>query len=149
MDQGYIHKSEINITELGLKNSSAKILPKETVLVAMYGATAGKVGILKFEATTNQAVCGILPNDKVIPDFLYFYLKTQTQEMIKLSSGGGQPNISQSIIKKIKIPLPSIDIQKKLVAEMEDQERIIEANTLLVKIMTEKSKNVLNELWTK
>lgn len=71
VSQGYIYSSEIKITEKGLKNSSAKVFPLNTVLVAMYGATAGQVGILKFEACTNQAICGILPNDKAIPEFLY------------------------------------------------------------------------------
>ena len=98
VDQGFIYESEEKITEAGLKNSSAKMFPKDTVLVAMYGATAGKVGILKFESSTNQAICGILPNVKIVPEFLYFYLKTQTEAMVKLSGGGGQPNISQKII---------------------------------------------------
>ena len=62
VNQGIIYSSEEFITESGLKNSSAKKFPKNTILIAMYGATAGKVGLLKFKSTTNQAICGILPN---------------------------------------------------------------------------------------
>ncbi len=69
--QGLVYKSELFISEIGLKNSSAKVLPVDSVLVAMYGATAGQVGLLKFESSVNQAICGILPNNKFIPEFLY------------------------------------------------------------------------------
>ena len=125
VDQGFIYESEEKITEAGLKNSSAKMFPKDTVLVAMYGATAGKVGILKFESSTNQAICGILPNVKIVPEFLYFYLKTQTEAMVKLSGGGGQPNISQNIVRKLKIPLPPIEVQKEIVEQIKAKQNAI------------------------
>jgi type I restriction enzyme M protein len=80
--QGIITDSENKITELGLKNSSAKIFPINTVLLAMYGATAGQVGILGIEASTNQAVCGILASNKILPFFLYNYLKTQYENIL-------------------------------------------------------------------
>jgi len=67
VSQGEISAAKTFITELGLKKSSAKLFPANTVLVAMYGATAGQVGILRFESATNQAVCGILPNKTFIP----------------------------------------------------------------------------------
>ena len=92
--QGYIYHAKEFISEEGLKNSSAKLFPINSVLVAMYGATAGQVGILKFEATTNQAVCAIYPNEKAIPDYLYWILKQQTQAFVDLSGGGGQLEIS-------------------------------------------------------
>jgi type I restriction enzyme M protein len=124
--QGFIYQSEEKITEAGLKNSSAKIFPVNTVLVAMYGATAGQVGLLKFEATTNQAICGILPNSKFIPEFLYWILKSQRDYMVALSGGGAQPNISQNIIRKIKIPLPPLDVQQEIVAELENYQKVID-----------------------
>ncbi|NLV49960.1 MAG: N-6 DNA methylase, partial [Clostridiales bacterium] len=114
------------ITTLGLNNSSAKMLPKNTVLVAMYGATVGQVGLLKVESTTNQAICGILPNDKVIPEYLYSILKAKRDYLISLSVGGAQPNISQSIIKQVKIPLPPLHIQEKIVNEIEGFQKIID-----------------------
>ena len=130
--QGFITSSEFFITEKGLKNSSAKIFPIDTVLVAMYGATAGQVGILKFEACTNQAVCGILPNDKAIPEYLYLVLKSQKDYMISLSGGGAQPNISQTIIRNLQIPLPPISIQEEIVAEIEAYQKIIDGAKAVV-----------------
>jgi type I restriction enzyme M protein len=124
--QGYIYQAEEFITEEGLKNSSAKLFPVNSVLVAMYGATAGQVGILKFEATTNQAVCAIYPNEKAIPEYLYWILKQQTQAFVALSGGGGQPNISQQIIKDFEIPLPPLEIQQQIVAEIEGYQKIID-----------------------
>jgi len=143
VNQGYIYETEEKITQMGLKNSSAKIFSIDTVLIAMYGATAGKVGLLKAEASTNQAVCGILPNDKFIPEFLYFYLRTRTDDMVKLSGGGAQPNISQAIVRNMEIPLIPIDTQKILVANVVKEEEIINSNKKLIEIMENKISNVL------
>lgn len=130
--QGYIHHSEEYITEEGLKNSSAKLFPINSVLVAMYGATAGQVGILKFESTSNQAICAILPDESVMPDYLYYVLKQQTQNFVALSGGGGQPNISQQIIKDFEIPLPPLEIQEQIVKEIEGYQKIIDGAKMVV-----------------
>jgi type I restriction enzyme M protein len=130
--QGYIYHSEEFITEEGLKNSSAKLFPINSVLVAMYGATAGQVGILKLESTTNQAVCAIYPNENVIPEYLYVILKQQTQNFVALSGGGGQPNISQQIIKDFKIPLPPLEIQEQIVNEIKGYQKIIDGAKMVV-----------------
>ena len=118
VSQGLIYKSELCITEKGLKQSSAKIFPIDTVLVAMYGATAGKIGLLKFEASTNQAICGIFPNKKFISEYLYYFLKTKTEYLIQISTGGAQPNISQTVIRNLKIPLPPLEVQKQIAAKL-------------------------------
>ena len=114
----YIDKTELFITEKGLKNSSAKIFPKNTVLVAMYGATAGQVGILKIESSTNQAVCGILPNNKIIPEFIYYKFLEGKEKLVKQAVGGAQPNISQIKIKNTLIPIPSLETQKQIVQQL-------------------------------
>lgn len=111
-----ITKSELFITEKGLKNSSAKLFPKNSVLVAMYGATAGQVGILRFESSTNQAVCGILPNEKIIPEFIYYKFLEGKEDLVKQAVGGAQPNISQIKIKNTLIPNISLPQQKQIVA---------------------------------
>lgn len=121
----YIYETEEYITESGLKNSSAKIFPENTVLVAMYGATAGQVGLLKISAATNQAICGILPNPKVLPEFLYLILSSKTQNFVDVSVGGAQPNISQELIRSIKIPIPSLDEQQKIIDEILSYKTII------------------------
>lgn len=103
------------ITEIGLQKSSASLFKKGTLLMAMYGATAGKLGILGMDASTNQAVCSI-QNDKGLFDeiYVYFYLLSQRERIIRESSGGAQPNISKGYIDKLEIPFPEIKIQKKL-----------------------------------
>ena len=124
--QGLIYSSEQKITELGLKNSSAKIFPVDTVLVAMYGATAGQVGLLKVESATNQAICGILPSDRILPKFLFYLLKGKKEFLITQSTGGAQPNISQKIIRNLQIPLPSLSVQENIVAELDGYQKIID-----------------------
>tara|TARA_R110002074_G_C12433259_1_gene657022 strand:+ start:27 stop:1247 length:1221 start_codon:yes stop_codon:yes gene_type:complete len=111
-----ITKSELFITEKGLNNSSAKLFPKNSVLVAMYGATAGQVGILCFECSTNQAVCGIFPNDNIIPEFIYYKFLEGKEALVKQAVGGAQPNISQIKIKNTLIPDISLGEQKQIVA---------------------------------
>lgn len=124
--QGLIYSAEQKITELGLKNSSAKIFPVDTVLVAMYGATAGQVGLLKVGSATNQAICGILPSDKILPKFLFYLLKGKKEFLITQSTGWAQPNISQKIIRNLQIPLPSLSIQENIVAELDGYQKIID-----------------------
>lgn len=116
VSQGIVTKAEETITELGLKNSSAKIFPPDTILIAMYGVTAGLVGLLKFEAATNQAICGILPNEIIEPYYLYTYLGSKRDYFLSKSVGTAQPNISQGTIREVEIPLPPIEEQKQIAA---------------------------------
>jgi len=145
--QGIVMKTEERITAEGLAKSSAKLLPIGTVLVAMYGATAGQVGLLGIDAATNQAVCGILPNDKFVPEFLLYLLRDRTEEMVALSTGGAQPNISQELIRNLNIPLPPLDIQCQIVAELEAERKLVEANRELITRMEGKIKAKLAEVW--
>ena len=126
ISQGHIYETELYITEEGLNKSSAKIFPIDTVVIAMYGATVGQVGILKKEMSTNQAVCGIFPTSMLSPLFLVYYLKAKKPYFLTLAAGGAQPNISQNIIKSTPIPVPSIAEQEKIVAELDCLSGIIE-----------------------
>lgn len=123
---GEIFKASKYISKLGLKKSSAKLIPANSVLVAMYGATAGQVGLLRFEAATNQAVCSILPNDKFNPKFLYYILSSKTKSLIQMSVGGAQPNISQGIIKNLQIPLPPLEVQEEIAKELDGYQAVID-----------------------
>lgn len=119
----YIYDTELFITEEGLKNSSAKWFPEDTVVIAMYGATVGQVGILRKRMTTNQAICGILPNETFIPIYLFHFLQSNKEEYIKMASGGAQPNISQNIIRDTPITIPPLPLQRQFASKIEAIER--------------------------
>lgn len=115
-----INEVEETITEIGLKNSSAKIFKKDTIVVALYGATVGKTGILGIDASTNQAVCAIIPrNYSFTPKYMFYWLQSQRQNLINQSIGGAQPNISQGIIRSQLIPLPPFQEQDRIVERIE------------------------------
>ena len=119
VDKKDIVACELFITEKGLKNSSARLFPKDTVLIAMYGATAGQVGILRFECSTNQAVCGILPNKNIIPEFLYYKFMAGKQALVDQAVGGAQPNISQIKIKNTLVPFITFKDQQNIVQKLD------------------------------
>lgn len=114
-----IHDSKTYITQAGLENLSAKVFPKNTVLIAMYGATAGQVGILRTEAATNQAVCGIYPSNDYLPDFLYYYLTNYKETLLLEVSGVAQPNLSQIKIKNIPLPVMTLAEQQRIVSKLD------------------------------
>lgn len=102
-------QAEEYISEKGLKNSSAKLLPKGTVLMSMYGVNAGDIGILKFEATTNQACCGMICKNPMQAAFLYYHLLHNQKFIATQAIGGAQENLSKDFIEKIEIPIPDND----------------------------------------
>lgn len=107
------------ITEVGLNNSSAKLNPAGSVLIAMYGATIGKVGILGIPATTNQACCACFDYNGVTQRYLFYFLLSHKEEFVALGGGGAQPNISKDIIIKTFIPIPPYNEQMRIVSEIE------------------------------
>ncbi|MEG4202839.1 restriction endonuclease subunit S [Microcoleus sp. Pol7_A1] len=116
-----ITETEEYITDAALVESSAKLIPSGAILVAMYGATVGQTSILGVEATTNQAICHILPNPQIaIPQFLWYVLRSKLSELLSRRFGGAQPNISQQIIKSTQISLPPLSEQRRIV-EILDQ----------------------------
>ena len=123
VNQMYISKTELFITEEGLANSSAKWFPENTVVIAMYGATVGQVGILCKMMTTNQAICGIFPNESFIAIYLYHFLLSKKEEYIKLASGGAQPNISQNIIRDTLVCCPKKELQQLFAQKIEAIEK--------------------------
>lgn len=132
------------ITELGLKKSSAKLLPKDTILVSSR-ATIGRVAIAKEETATNQGFKNIIVQDKrkALPYFIAMCMTSKTEELKMLATGGTFGEVSKSKFEKIKIPLPPLEVQKQLVAEAEKEEQIIAANRRLIEIMERKIEKVL------
>jgi type I restriction enzyme S subunit len=124
LNDSIITFAEEFITEKGLNNSSAKIFPKGTLLVAMYGATAGKTGILNMDAASNQAVCSITPKDSSInTDFLFWFFRAHRFYFIDISRGGAQPNISQDVINKTLFPIVPKDIQEQIAIFLSNAEK--------------------------
>lgn len=111
----YLFEVEDFITEKGLENSSAKMYEKDTVLIAMYGATIGATSILKMSACTNQACAAFKKNEKVIPEYLYYFLKSKKEKFVKDGVGGAQPNISVGYLKKTEMELLLLKEQRKIV----------------------------------
>jgi type I restriction enzyme, S subunit len=110
------------ITTEGLKNSSAKVFQQGTALVAMYGATVGKTGILGLDAATNQAICAIFPlKEAFTAKFIIYWLQFQRQNLIDRSSGGAQPNINQETVRNFPLPLAPLSEQHCIVAAIEQQ----------------------------
>ena len=125
----YIYKASNYISQKGFENSSTEIYPKDTVLVAMYGATAGKASLLKMEACTNQAICAILPNKDYCPEFIKYNLDTLYDHLVGLSSGSARDNLSQAGLKELKLTLPSTKKeQENLVSILSLLDRKIELN---------------------
>jgi type I restriction enzyme S subunit len=121
LPDGEIREADEFITDEGLKNSSAKIFPEGSLLVAMYGATIGKLGILKEPAATNQACAALLAEgftEKLIP-YAFYYLLNSREDLRKIGQGGAQPNISQTILKEYPCPLPPLNEQRRIVEKIE------------------------------
>ena len=114
-----IFDTEEHISEEAVKKSSAKVFPQGTLLIALYGATIGKLAILGVPATTNQAVCGIFENGLFQTKFLFNYLFHIKQKLIEQGMGGAQPNISQTILKKLSLPIAPLPEQRAIVAKIE------------------------------
>ncbi|MDP2222555.1 MAG: restriction endonuclease subunit S [Hydrogenophaga sp.] len=115
--ESVITSTEEHVTEAALKETSVKLVPKNALLVAMYGATVGRLGILGVPATTNQAVCHLVPDpSRAEVRYLFRALETKVSEMLRRTVGGAQPNINQGIVRELTIPLPPLPEQHRIAA---------------------------------
>jgi type I restriction enzyme, S subunit len=113
VNEPFIVKANKFITKDGLNNSSAKLFERGTILMAMYGATAGKVSLIDIEASTNQAICGIMPFDEIYKFYIKFGLEDLYKYLISLSTGSARDNLSQDKIKELDFINPNQTILKK------------------------------------
>lgn len=125
LKQQYLYDSEDCITEVGLSKSSARMYEENTVLIAMYGATIGATSILKIPACTNQACAAFPPINSVIPEYLYYFLRSKKSQFVKDGVGGAQPNISGSYLKDVELDLLDLKEQKKIVNILDKIGKII------------------------
>lgn len=125
----FIKEAEEYITQEALDSSNAKIFPKGTLLIALYGANVGKTGILEIDAATNQAICAIFPKNETLErDYTYWFFRKMRPVYLNNSFGGAQPNISQKMLKVTEIPIPSLPEQRRIVAYLDNLQT--EVNTL-------------------
>ncbi|MDD3492043.1 MAG: restriction endonuclease subunit S [Candidatus Thermoplasmatota archaeon] len=116
LNDGYIIKTEEFITEKAVEETSVKFVPKNTLLIAMYGATAGKVGFTTFETTINQAICAIIPKEDYFHSkFYYYWMQYHREILLRKRFGGAQQNLNQQIIKQMQVPFPTL-VQQKCIA---------------------------------
>jgi len=143
LEDNFINDTEEKLSEEALSKSSAKLFPQGSLLIAMYGATVGKTALLNITASTNQAICAIFPNNKLLYNpYLRYYFIFARDRLLTERYGGAQSNISQTLIRNFKIPLPPLPEQKKIAAILsrvqeakEKTEAVIEASKALKKSM--------------
>ena len=119
LNDGYITNIPESISEEALKNTSVRLNPSGSVLIAMYGATIGKLGILTFPATTNQACCACSPLDGINNHYLFYYLLSQKDNFVYRSVGGAQPNISKERIVTTLMPVPPYEEQRQILDKID------------------------------
>ena len=127
LTDGYIYDIPETITDKALDETSVKLNPSGSVLIAMYGATIGKVGILTCPATTNQACCACVGYNAVTQKYLFYFLLSHKEEFVKMGGGGAQPNISKEKITATLIPIPPIAEQNRITNEVEHLIALIES----------------------
>lgn len=129
IDFNRIYDTEKHITHLGLENSNAKWIKKNSVIVAMYGATAAKVAMNMIDLTTNQACCNLtIDESKANPKFVYYSIFNNFKKLLNLSSGAAQQNLNSQVIKEFLINVPSLKTQNKIVNLLSNIDNKIEKN---------------------
>ncbi len=123
--EGIITSTEEHVTTTALKETSVKLVPSGAILLAMYGATVGRLAILGVEATTNQAVCHIVPDPKIADTrYLYYAIANQVPSIIAMGVGGAQPNINQGIVKDLVIRIQPIQEQRRIAAILDQADAL-------------------------
>ena len=131
-----VYDTETHITEDGLKNSSAKWISENSVIVAMYGATAGKVALTKIPLTTNQACCNITVDPKLADyNFIYYNLLSRYSEISRMSTGAAQQNLNSGMLKDLLVTVPDLQEQSRIASILSSLDDKIELNLQMNKTL--------------
>ena len=143
-----IYDTENYISKEGLAHSSAKMIPANSIIIAMYGQgdTAGRVAINKIPLCTNQACCNLIINHNIADyEFVYYSLCTLYDHLVALKNGGAQPNLNAKKIKAINIPFPDIEVQHKIASILSTYDSLIENNRKQIKLLEEAAQRLYKE----
>lgn len=146
--KSFIYETEEHITKQGLSSSSTKLIPKNSIIIAMYGDgnTAGKVAVNKIDLSTNQACCNlIIDKSKANYLFIYYLLKANYKNLINLKLGGSQQNLNATTIKNLDFPIPPPSIQKKISAILHAYDELIENNNRRIAILEKMAEEIYRE----
>ena len=143
-----IYQTESYISQEGLDKSSAKLIPANSVIVAMYGQgdTAGRVAINKIPISTNQACCNlVIDPQKADYEFVYYALSTLYDKLVSLKNGGAQPNLNAQIIRNVEIPFPPLETQHKIAKILSAYDDLIENNQKQIRLLEEAAQRLYKE----
>jgi len=143
-----IYDTETYISKEGLNRSSAKLIPENSVIIAMYGQgdTAGRVAINKIPLCTNQACCNLIINHDIADyEYIYYALSTLYEKLVSLKNGGAQPNLNAGIIKNVEIPFPDLERQHKIANILSSYDNLIENNQKQIKLLEEAAQRLYKE----
>ena len=147
LNKGIIKSSENYITKLGLENSVTKLMPPNTVLIALTGATTGVTALLKIEACANQSVTGILPSNKHNSEYLFYFLSSIREKILKRSWGGAQKHINQEYVKNINVPFPSLSEQKQIAETLKKVDNLRQKRKQSIQLLDDYIKSVFYDMF--
>jgi type I restriction enzyme S subunit len=136
------------LTELGIRESSAKVVPAGAILIAMYGATVGRMAVLGVDAATNQAVCNIRPDTRRADQrYVFHCLQSKIAHFLGRAAGGAQPNISQAIIRETKIPLPPLGEQRRIAAILDKADALRRKRKRALALLDDLTQSIFLEMF--
>jgi type I restriction enzyme S subunit len=154
LNDGYIHHVNKFVSEIAISDFSAlKVFPKGSLIIALYGATIGKLGILQLDACTNQACCVLAEPNQLDSKFVFYWLMAERNNIIELAQGGGQPNISQEVVRNLRVFAPKLEKQKTIVRFLDHKttaiDTLIAKKQRLIQLLEEKRASLINQIVTR
>lgn len=146
---GTILSTEETITELGFRSSAAKWIPANTVVMALYSATAAQVAYLTIEAAANQAVLAIISGGAIDSRFLFYSLTAAKSQLLFLAQGSGQPNLNKEIVERVSVDLPPLPEQRKIARILTTLDELIEKTEALIAKLESVKQGMMHDLFTR